>query len=160
MVALVFASAALKYLQSSSACWGGSKSWWLRGCHACGQKKDVHRLFSKWNLLRKVKSNKMCIILHFSLWSALFVASLQFLERRLSGWMACFFWILARLLAGPSGMRGTVVPDVDVSCRLMKKQHENRITRRTTLLLIDLIKRKLPSSSFRFSRLVFIFNSF
>lgn len=61
------------------------------------------------------------------------------------------------MAAVPSGMRGAVVPYVAVSGRLMKKQHGNQITRRTTLFLIDLIKRKLPSSSFRFSRLAFIF---
>lgn len=45
---------AVQYLQSSSTCWGGSKSWWLCWCYACGQKKDLHRFFSEWNLLGKV----------------------------------------------------------------------------------------------------------
>ena len=100
-------------------------------------KRNVHCFFSEWNILRKVKSNKTCFILHFSGFSYLL---LQFyLECYLSNelwtkWLNYVFPLSPCMAAVSSVMRGAVVPDVAVSCRLKKKQHGNRIAQRITLI--------------------------
>lgn len=63
-------------------------------------------------------------------------------------------------IVGLPGMGGAVVPEVPVSCRLIEINMKIGLQVRTILLLTDLIKKKFLSSSFGFSRLVFICNSF
>lgn len=59
------------------------------------------------------------------------------------------------VIVGFPGMVEAVVPEVPVSCRLIKIKMKIGLQSRTTLLLIDLIIRKYVLSSFEFSRLSF-----